>query len=202
MFSIAKGKRINATQEMLALGFCNIAGSFVQAFPATGSFSRTAINNTSGVRTPLGGLFTGGIVLAALAFLSPYFYFIPKVRHHVFYASHLYMHIATSYISVGCCGYLILWRVCILVYWSFRRSRRKLVWYFLAFLFHRHYYNNNTSICFRRHSLQSSSRLWFSWCTLRMCESCGEQAVCDEITIMITLHWTIEFNPSSAFPIH
>lgn len=104
MFSIAKGKRINATQEMLALGFCNIAGSFVQAFPATGSFSRTAINNTSGVRTPLGGLFTGGIVLAALAFLSPYFYFIPKVRHHVFYASHLYMHIATSYISVGCCG--------------------------------------------------------------------------------------------------
>ncbi|OQR71798.1 sodium-independent sulfate anion transporter-like [Tropilaelaps mercedesae] len=76
--AFAKGKRVNATQEMFALGCCNIAGSFVQAFPATGSFSRTAINNASGVRTPMGGLFTGGIVLAALAFLSPYFSYIPK----------------------------------------------------------------------------------------------------------------------------
>ncbi|XP_022704630.1 sodium-independent sulfate anion transporter-like isoform X1 [Varroa jacobsoni] len=76
--TFAKGKRINATQEMFALGCCNVAGSFVSAFPATGSFSRTAINNMSGVRTPMGGFFTGAIVLAALAFMSPYFYFIPK----------------------------------------------------------------------------------------------------------------------------
>ncbi|XP_003740509.1 sodium-independent sulfate anion transporter [Galendromus occidentalis] len=76
--AFSKGKRLNATQEMVALGCCNIAGSFVSAFPATGSFSRSAINNSSGVRTPMGGLFTGLVVLSALAFFSPYFKFIPK----------------------------------------------------------------------------------------------------------------------------
>lgn len=37
----------------------NIGNSFVQAFPGTGSLSRSAVNNASGVRTPLGGVYTG-----------------------------------------------------------------------------------------------------------------------------------------------
>lgn len=40
----AKGKPVDASQEMLALGLCNIAASFVQSMPITGSFSRTAVN--------------------------------------------------------------------------------------------------------------------------------------------------------------
>ena len=63
---------------MIALGMCNIMGSFVLSMPVTGSFTRTAVNNASGVRTPLGGLVTGCLVLAALAFLTQTFYFIPK----------------------------------------------------------------------------------------------------------------------------
>lgn len=55
----AKGKPVDATQELLAVGICNIGNSFVQAFPGTGSLSRSAVNNSSGVRTPLGGLYTG-----------------------------------------------------------------------------------------------------------------------------------------------
>ena len=35
---------MDASQEMLALGLCNIAASFVQSMPITGSFSRTAVN--------------------------------------------------------------------------------------------------------------------------------------------------------------
>ncbi|KAG8221941.1 hypothetical protein J437_LFUL002500 [Ladona fulva] len=72
------GKALDATQEMIALGACNILGSFVQSIPVTGSFTRTAVNNASGVRTPLGGLFTGAMVLMALGFLTSTFYFIPK----------------------------------------------------------------------------------------------------------------------------
>lgn len=41
--------------------------------PTTGSLSRTAVNLTSGVRTPAGGLVTGVMVLLALAFLTPAF---------------------------------------------------------------------------------------------------------------------------------
>jgi len=50
---------LEATQEMLTLGLCNVVGSFFQSMPVTGSFSRSAVNNASGVRTPLGGIYTG-----------------------------------------------------------------------------------------------------------------------------------------------
>ncbi|XP_043203128.1 sodium-independent sulfate anion transporter-like isoform X2 [Amphibalanus amphitrite] len=76
--AFAEGQRIDATQEMIALGICNLVGSFFSSMPVTGSFSRTAVNNSSGVRTPLGGIFTGLLVMLALQFLTPYFVFIPK----------------------------------------------------------------------------------------------------------------------------
>lgn len=44
---------------MIAVGLSNILGSFFLSLPTTGSFTRTAVNNASGVCTPLGGLFTG-----------------------------------------------------------------------------------------------------------------------------------------------
>ena len=78
LFTSAKGKQIDANQEMIALGMCNLAGSFVQSFPTTGSFSRTAVNSASGVKTPAGGIYTGGIVLLALAVLMPYCAYIPQ----------------------------------------------------------------------------------------------------------------------------
>ncbi len=55
----AKGKRIDASQEMIAIGTSNILGSFASSYPITGSFSRTAVNAASGVRTPLNGIYTG-----------------------------------------------------------------------------------------------------------------------------------------------
>ncbi|KAH8416113.1 hypothetical protein KR222_008351, partial [Zaprionus bogoriensis] len=76
--AFSKGKIVDASQEMIALGMCNIMGSFVLSMPVTGSFTRTAVNNASGVRTPLGGAVTGALVLMALAFLTQTFYYIPK----------------------------------------------------------------------------------------------------------------------------
>lgn len=71
-------KKLDSTQEMIALGLCNIMGSFVGAFPAAGAFSRSAVNHSSGVRTPLGGIVTGMLVLLSLAFLAPFFEYIPQ----------------------------------------------------------------------------------------------------------------------------
>jgi sodium-independent sulfate anion transporter 11 len=55
----ANGAMVDATQEMITLGFCNIVGSFFMSMPISGSFTRSAVNNASGVRTPFGGLYTG-----------------------------------------------------------------------------------------------------------------------------------------------
>lgn len=78
MLLSANGKPIDATQELIAIGISNVANSFVQSFPGTGSLSRSAVNNASGVKTPLGGLYTGLLVILSLVLFTPYFYYIPK----------------------------------------------------------------------------------------------------------------------------
>jgi MFS superfamily sulfate permease-like transporter len=40
-------------QELVALGACNVLGSFFSSYPVSGSFSRTAVNVEAGARTPL-----------------------------------------------------------------------------------------------------------------------------------------------------
>lgn len=69
---------MDSNQEMLALGLCNIFGSFVSSMPVTGSFTRTAVNHASGVQTPMGGIVTGSLVLLACGLLTSTFTFIPK----------------------------------------------------------------------------------------------------------------------------
>lgn len=76
--AFAEGLPINATQEMIALGLCNIFGSFVRSMPVTGSFTRTALNCASGVQTQAGGVFTGLLIILALSLMTSTFYFIPK----------------------------------------------------------------------------------------------------------------------------
>ncbi|XP_017774580.1 PREDICTED: sodium-independent sulfate anion transporter-like [Nicrophorus vespilloides] len=76
--SFSDGSVFQATQEMMTLGISNILGSFVGAMPTTGAFTRSAVNNASNVQTPMGGLYAGTMILLALSFLTPYFYFIPK----------------------------------------------------------------------------------------------------------------------------
>ncbi|ESN99615.1 hypothetical protein HELRODRAFT_130656, partial [Helobdella robusta] len=69
--------RIDSNQEFLASGTANLIGSFVQAYPVTGSFSRSAVASQSGIRTPAANVITGILVLLSLQFLTPMFYYIP-----------------------------------------------------------------------------------------------------------------------------
>lgn len=48
--------KVDASQELVALGIANCLSSFVSSYPVTGSFSRTAVNAQSGVATPAGGI--------------------------------------------------------------------------------------------------------------------------------------------------
>ena len=52
--------------------------SLFNAYPATGSFSRSALKSKCGVRTPIAGVFTGIVVIVALYGLTDAFYFIPN----------------------------------------------------------------------------------------------------------------------------
>ena len=69
---------INPSQEMVAIGITNIFGPFLGAYPATGSFSRTAIKSKAGVRTPFAGVITGVVVLLAIYALTAVFFYIPS----------------------------------------------------------------------------------------------------------------------------
>ena len=73
----AGNKKMAASQEMMALGFCQFIGSFTGSAAVTASFGRSAVNATSGVRTPFGGVITGIIIILTIAFLSPFLAFIP-----------------------------------------------------------------------------------------------------------------------------
>jgi len=56
---LAEGKPVDTDQELLAIGLANLGNSFFQGFAGNGAIARGALNYSSGVRTPLGGLFTG-----------------------------------------------------------------------------------------------------------------------------------------------
>jgi solute carrier family 26 (sodium-independent sulfate anion transporter), member 11 len=69
---------INPSQEMVAIGVTNILGPFLGGYPATGSFSRTAIKSKAGVRTPFAGVITAIVVLLAIYALPAVFFYIPS----------------------------------------------------------------------------------------------------------------------------
>lgn len=69
---------IDPSQELVAIGVTNLLGPFLGAYPATGSFSRTAIKSKAGVRTPFAGVITAIVVLLAIYALPAAFFYIPN----------------------------------------------------------------------------------------------------------------------------
>ncbi|MFS7913387.1 putative SLC26A/SulP transporter, STAS domain, sulfate anion transporter, STAS domain superfamily [Helianthus anomalus] len=72
------GYELDSNQELFGLGVANIFGSFFSAYPATGSFSRSAVNHESGAKTGLSGIIMGLIICSALLFMTPLFEYIPQ----------------------------------------------------------------------------------------------------------------------------
>jgi len=77
-FARQNNYEVQPTQELIAIGLANIANFFFRAYPATGSFSRTAVNSASGVATPASGIVTGVIVLIAMQFITGIMKYIPS----------------------------------------------------------------------------------------------------------------------------
>ncbi len=70
--------KIDANQELIALGTSNIVGSFFQSYPTTGGFSRTAVNDQAGARTGVAPVISAVIVGLTLLFLTPLIYHLPN----------------------------------------------------------------------------------------------------------------------------
>lgn len=73
-----KTYRIDANQELLALGLAKIGGAFFQAFPTTGSFTRSAVNYSAGAKTGMSSIIATVVVSVALLFFTDAFYYLPK----------------------------------------------------------------------------------------------------------------------------
>jgi len=77
-FGRVNNYKIDPNQELIAIGVTNTIGTLFNAYPATGSFSRSAVKAKAGVRTPLAGWITGIVVVVALYALTGAFYWIPN----------------------------------------------------------------------------------------------------------------------------
>ncbi|MEW6163527.1 MAG: SulP family inorganic anion transporter [Pseudomonadota bacterium] len=71
-------QRVDPNQELIGQGLANIVGSFSQAFPVSGSFSRSAVNINAGAQTGLSSVITAAFVLLTLLFLTPLLYHLPQ----------------------------------------------------------------------------------------------------------------------------
>jgi len=70
--------RVDPNQELIGQGIANIVGGITQAYPSSGSFSRSAVNLDAGARTGMSSVFTGLIVLGTLLVLTPLLYHLPQ----------------------------------------------------------------------------------------------------------------------------
>ena len=70
--------RIDVNQESVGQGMANVGAGLFQGMPVSTSLSASSLNESSGARTPLASLVTGGLVLATLLVLAPLFSDLPK----------------------------------------------------------------------------------------------------------------------------
>ena len=71
-------ERIDPNRELIGQGLANITASFSQAFPVSGSFSRSAVNIGAGAVTGMSSVISGLLVLITLLFLTPLLYHLPQ----------------------------------------------------------------------------------------------------------------------------
>lgn len=69
--------RVDPNKELLGVGFANIAAGVTGAYPVAGSLSRSAVNASTGAKSPLVGVFTALIVAVAMLTILPVFKSMP-----------------------------------------------------------------------------------------------------------------------------
>ncbi len=69
---------VKANRELIALGLANMGGAFFKTFPVSAGFSRSAVHQQAGAKTPLSLIISSVLVATTLLLLTPVFYYLPK----------------------------------------------------------------------------------------------------------------------------
>ena len=71
-------QKLDMNQQCLSEGVANLAGSFFQCFPGSGSLTRSAINQQAGAATQWSGVVSALAVALIMLVFAPYARFIPR----------------------------------------------------------------------------------------------------------------------------
>ncbi len=71
-------EKVDADQELIALGVANIAAALTSGLPVSGSFARSAVNVASGAVTQLSSLFAALVIACVLLLFTPLLYYLPQ----------------------------------------------------------------------------------------------------------------------------
>ena len=72
------GQRLDPNQELIGQGLANMLGACGKSYPASGSFSRSAVNLQAGAVTGMSSVFTSIMVVIVLLFFTPLLYHLPQ----------------------------------------------------------------------------------------------------------------------------
>ena len=70
--------KIDANQELFAIGMSNIIGSLFQSYPVTGGLSRSAVNDESGAVSGISAIISSFVVALIIIFFTSYLFYLPK----------------------------------------------------------------------------------------------------------------------------
>lgn len=73
-----KRKKVEANQELIALGASNITAAFTGGYPVTGGVSRSVVNFSAGANTALASIITALFLMLTVLFFTPLFYYLPQ----------------------------------------------------------------------------------------------------------------------------
>jgi SulP family sulfate permease len=77
-FNAKHGVRLDANQELLALGAANLAAGFGGGLAIGGGSSQSLVNESAGARTPLSGVVATGFILLVILFFSAPLRLLPQ----------------------------------------------------------------------------------------------------------------------------
>jgi SulP family sulfate permease len=72
------GDRLNVDQQLLSMGIANLGCAFGSGMPISGSLTRSALNYSSGTRTPVASMVSGALVATGALTLGRWIGWIPK----------------------------------------------------------------------------------------------------------------------------
>ncbi len=77
VFAAKNRYSIRPNKELFAMGMANLVGSVFRSIPVSGSFSRSAVNDEAGAKTPMANVFAAVLVGLTLLFLMPLIRYLP-----------------------------------------------------------------------------------------------------------------------------